>query len=307
MIWMGYRQFRSQAITAAAVLFVVAIALAATGPHLVSRYDAAGLDTCGANCAARAANFVGGLKLSATYEVLFYLGIGVLYLAPALIGIFWGAPLIARELEAGTFRLAWNQSVTRTRWTVVKIGLVGLASIATAGLLSLMVSWWASPIDQAIRFGGLASSFSRLSPLMFDARGIAPLGYAAFAFTLGVTAGVLVRRTLPAMAITLVLFAAVQVLVPVFVRPNIIPPAHLTAPLNVNAASYDWTQVQGMPGSTIAVTGTFTSPAPVSCRTRPSCHRARSSPRSGRKTPHYAMRTISSRARTGSPACTCAS
>ena len=67
---------------------------------------------------------------------------------------------------------------------------------------------------------------------MFAARGVAPLGYAAFAFALGVTAGVLLRRTLPAMAVTLVVFAAVQVLVPVFVRPHVVPPAHFTAPLN---------------------------------------------------------------------------
>ena len=31
----------------------------------------------------------------------------------------------ARELEAGTFRLAWNQSVTRTRWLTVKLVLIG--------------------------------------------------------------------------------------------------------------------------------------------------------------------------------------
>ena len=68
---------------------------------------------------------------------------------PGIIGIFWGAPLVARELEAGTFRLAWTQSVTRTRWLAVKLGVVGLASMAVAGLLSLMVTWWASPLDRA--------------------------------------------------------------------------------------------------------------------------------------------------------------
>ena len=41
---------------------------------------------------------------------------------PALIGAFWGAPLITREFEAGTFRLAWNQSVTRARWLAIKLG-----------------------------------------------------------------------------------------------------------------------------------------------------------------------------------------
>jgi len=38
----------------------------------------------------------------------------LLLAAPALIGMFWGAPLIAREFETGTFRLAWTQDVTPT-------------------------------------------------------------------------------------------------------------------------------------------------------------------------------------------------
>lgn len=263
MIWVSYRQFRGQAITAAAVLLALAIALAVTGPQLVSRYDAAGLNTCRANCAPLASGFVGGLTIGGTFVVLFYLGIAVLYLAPALIGIFWGAPLIAREIEAGTFRLAWNQSVTRVRWTVAKIALVGLASMATAGLLSLMISWWASPIDHAISLGGSKSSvsFTRLSPLMFDARGVAPLGYAAFAFALGVTVGVLVRRTLPAMAITLVIFAVVQVAMPTLVRPHLIPPVEVTAPFHPEAAAeIVMTAAQGGP-TTMTVTGKFARPA----------------------------------------------
>src|SRR6202011_1722116 len=69
--------------------------------------------------------------------------------APALIGIFWGAPLIAGELEHGTHYLAWNQSVTRTRWLAVKLTGVALASIVTAGALSLLLTWWASPLDTA--------------------------------------------------------------------------------------------------------------------------------------------------------------
>ena len=78
-----------------------------------------------------------------------------MYLAPALIGLFWGAPLIARELETGTYRLAWNQSVTRSRWTLAKLGIGGLASVAVAGLLSLMITWWASPINTALNYGGI--------------------------------------------------------------------------------------------------------------------------------------------------------
>src|SRR5262249_52817678 len=87
-------------------------------------------------------------------ELIFILCIGLLLVTPAVIGVFWGAPLVAREIETGTFRLAWNQSVTRARWLAVKLGLIGLASMATARLRSLMLTWWASPIDRAARLGG---------------------------------------------------------------------------------------------------------------------------------------------------------
>jgi len=259
MIWLTWRQFRPQAITAAIALAVVAILVAATRPGLANGYAAAGLPTCHANCGTIASTFLD--RIGNFDHILFYGSAFLMYLAPAVMGLFWGAPLIAREVEAGTHRIAWNQSVTRTRWTLVKLGLVGLAAVATAGLLSLMVTWWASPIDAASLLGGSAQaaaagghgvhvSFSgfaeaRLDPVIFDARGVAPLGYAAFAFVLGVAAGtVLLRRTLAAMALTLVVFVVVQVLMPNFVRPHLLPPARFTAPLssqhgpvNVNAAS----------------------------------------------------------------------
>ncbi len=124
-----------------------------------------------------------------------------------MIGLFWGAPLIARELESGSFRLAWNQSVTRERWLAVKLGVLGLASMAAAGLLSLILGWWASPIDDAARLAGAGGFQTRFVPLDFGTRGIVPIGYAAFAFALGVLIGLMVRRTVPAMAITLAVFA----------------------------------------------------------------------------------------------------
>ena len=169
---------------------------------------------------------------------MYILGLGVVYLAPGIIGLFWGAPLVTRELETGTFRMTWNQSVTRARWIVVKLGLVGLASMTVVGLVTLMVTWWASPISQATVLNSSrngSSSHNRLTPLLFGASGIAPVGYVAFAFALGVTAGVLVRRTLPAMAITLAVFAAVQVVMPNWVRPYLISPVHASTVINPSA------------------------------------------------------------------------
>jgi len=74
-------------------------------------------------------------QLQGSYMAAFNLAEILLIAAPALIGIFWGAPLIGRELETGTHQVAWNQSVTRTRWLAIKLAGVGLASIITAGVL----------------------------------------------------------------------------------------------------------------------------------------------------------------------------
>jgi ABC-2 family transporter protein len=219
MTWLTWRQFRASAAMMAAALATLAAILAVTGPGLADEYSS-GIAACtnqGGDCS----DFVGqffrdhrGALLAATAVVL---------VLPALIGLFWGAPLIARELEAGTHRLVWNQSITRTRWLAVKLGLVGLAAVSAAGLASLAVDWWSGPIDKAA-----FEQFPRMEPLLFGTRGVVPIGYAAFAFALGVTVGMLVRRTVTAMAITLAVFVALQVAMPQLVRAHLIPPARST-------------------------------------------------------------------------------
>jgi hypothetical protein len=231
MIWFTWRQFRAQTVVAGAALAAMAVALIVTGPHLVDLYTSSGLAACHASCGTEATNFINQVKGSAA-EIVFYVGIFLLYAAPAIIGMFWGAPLVTRELEAGTFRLAWNQSITRTRWIAVKLALIGLAAMATTGLLSLMTSWWAAPLYRAAQKAGPNSlSINKFEPALFGATGVAPIGYAAFAFALGVTIGVLVRRTLSAMALTLALFAAIQILWPGYVRPHLMTPVTTVQPL----------------------------------------------------------------------------
>jgi hypothetical protein len=271
VIWLTWRQFRPQAIAAAGGLAVVLIVLAVSRLGLASAYTATGLSACHGHCASAASIFLD--RVGNFDKFLDFGTVLLLLLAPALMGLFWGAPLIAREVAEGTHRIAWNQSVTRTRWTIVKLGLVGLAAIATAGLLSLMVTWWASPIDAASLAGGAAQAATggngvhitfngfaeaRLDPVIFDARGVAPLGYAALAFALGVTAGVLLRRTLPAMAVTLVAFVAIQVLMPNFVRPHLLPPAHITTPLSTQHGQVNTNVGTGI--SDIQLTGSFNEP-----------------------------------------------
>ncbi len=265
MTWLTWRQFRAQALVAVAALAAVAAVMAATGPDLARMYAASGLASCRANCAPLANAFLVQMRSDAVYPLLYFASGAALYLTPALIGIFWGAPLVTRELEAGTLRLVWNQGVTRTRWMAAKLGLIGAAAMTTAGLLSLAVTWWSGPIDRAGGFPVTTGQLSRFSPLVFDARGIAPVGYAAFAFTLGVTVGVLVRRTVPAMAIALACVAVVQLGWPTVVRPHLIPPATSTSTVSVNLSTAAMghngqltAPVTGQPGAWIISNQTIT-------------------------------------------------
>ncbi len=216
MIPFALRQFRTQGLIALVVLVALAILALVTGPHLVHLYDTTivGCQTAG-DCGPAT-----DALTAADGHLASWLGALVL-IVPAVLGVFWGAPLVARELEAGTFRLVWTQSVTRTRWLAVKLAVVGLAAIVVSGLASLIVTWWASPIDH-VRGSGFAA--------MFDERDIVPVAYAAFAFALGAAVGLLVRRVLPAMAATLAGFIAVRFAVVQWVRP------HLGSPIRVVSA-----------------------------------------------------------------------
>jgi hypothetical protein len=221
MIWLTWRQFRTQAVAGLIVLAAVVAFYAATGPGLAHLADTTGFASCTTGCGDVARTFREQAMAGLTGK-LYYAAGAILFLAPALIGVFWGAPLIAREFEQGTQRLIWNQTVSRSRWLTVKVGGVALAAMAVAGLISLAVSWWAGPLDRA--------RDPHIDPLIYATRGVVPIGYAALAFVLGVTVGTLLRRTVPAMAVTLVLVVAAQIAAPFVLRE------HLTTPVSVTRA-----------------------------------------------------------------------
>jgi ABC-2 family transporter protein len=214
MIWLTWRQSRAQVASVAGAVAALLAFLAISGTGLPTFDD----------------TYLQQLVVDDFAKAIFFLAsFGVLFL-PAIVGTFWGAPLVARELEAGTHRLAWNQSVTRTRWLAMKAGVIALVAVVTTAVLSLGLSWWCGSLDKAINAGQTYDGplrVGRIAPPMFEARGIAPIGYTLFALALGVAAGLVVRRVVPAMAITLALFVAVQILMPVFVRGHIGPTSDL--------------------------------------------------------------------------------
>jgi hypothetical protein len=225
VIRLALRQFRTEGIIAFTVLVALAVVLAVTGGHLVSVSDAFKSTCHAAHDCGTTTNPVTGADTSLQHALEF---IGMI--APAIFGLFFGAPLIAREIETGTFRLAWSQSVTRRRWLAVKLGVVGLAAMVFGGLLTWISTWWLSPID--------AVNQNRFSLASFSYHGVAPIGYAAFAFALGVTAGVMFRRTVPAMAVTLAGFVGARLAVVYWIRPNFASPVHESVPLPINGVSF---------------------------------------------------------------------
>ncbi|MGH2851395.1 MAG: transporter [Solirubrobacteraceae bacterium] len=217
MIWVAWRQLRTQALVTFGLLAAFAVLVIVSGLDLRDAYRSFGDAHCSADRVCRAPLLTGLDK-----PLTGLLGPALLAI-PALLGMFWGAPLVAREFETGTHRLAWTQSVTRRRWLSVRVALVAVAALIVAGLASWLVSWWFAPIDRA--------NLNRLDPSVFTARGIVALGYAGFAFALGVATGALARRTLPAMAATLLGFIAARLAFTSWVRPHLLTPTHVLLPV----------------------------------------------------------------------------
>jgi hypothetical protein len=199
MTWVVWRQHRSQAYRAAAALAAFAVLLLVTGRQMASQYQSA-LTACAASHSC--GNLANTLNLEAPgLSAVVTLTVVV----PCLLGVFWGGPLVARELETGTTQFAWTQGITRSRWLTAKAGWALLAAAAWGGAVSALVTWWSSPVN--------ALNHQNFQPGQFDIQGIVPVGYALFAVALGLAVGTLLRRTLPAMAITIGVFTFLRLVI----------------------------------------------------------------------------------------------
>jgi hypothetical protein len=247
MTWLAWRQLRTPAAVAALGVLGILVALALTGPHLLNVYDTV-VVPCAAHgdCSPVTAHFQG------LDSQLRHLCSALMILTPVLLGVFLGAPLVARELEAGTYRLAWTQSVTRMRWIATRLTLMTLVAAMLMGLLSTAVTWWQRPLDLVA--GPLW--------LNFDQRDVVPVAYAVFAVALGAFLGAIARRTLAAMAGTIAGYFGARYLVAHYVRPALFTPLRANLPfrLQVTATGTESTigppQPSDWPVSNQIVTGT---------------------------------------------------
>ncbi len=218
-------QWRTKALPVAIGLGILAVVLAVTGPHLVALHN-----TLATTCVVRGdCALARSTLLQSDQDLRLALTI-LMVVVPGLLGVFWGAPLVAREFEMGTYRLVWTQ-VHPPRWLLVELIVGGGASMAIAGLMSLMVTWWYGPIDAA----------QMMVYASFGQRDIVPMGYALLAFALGVQMGALTRRVLPAMMLTLIGFVGLQLIFGTVVRPHLLPPVReALAITNASAVSGGW-------------------------------------------------------------------
>jgi hypothetical protein len=223
MIWLTWRQHRRQLLFTVLGLAALAAFIVPTGIAMHNAFADKGIAACMAATRPSEACDLAIRQFRDQYSSLSVVGV-LLLLVPLLVGLFWGAPLVAREVEHGTHRLIWTQGVSRREWALVKFGFVGLATVALASIYGFGISWWLTPLSQI-------GDMSRFDPLLFDMQGVVPIGYTLFAVALGVFAGTLWPRMLPAMGLTLAGFVGVRVAVALLARPNYLAPLTVTSPL----------------------------------------------------------------------------
>lgn len=212
MSWLVWRQYRWQAVIAALVIAVFAAVIVVTGLQMAAQWHSI-LLSCSAN--GTCGDF--GQGQSPSLGGVFGHDFAILSLmAPALFGMLVGAPLVASELETRSCDWAWAQSLTRTRWLAIKVGWLLVAAAVWGGVISALVTWWSGPRN--------AMTGDALQANTFDMQGLVPVGYAVFATALGIAAGTLLRRTLPAVGIVLGGFIGMRLWISQDVRMHLLSP-----------------------------------------------------------------------------------
>jgi hypothetical protein len=230
MAWVTWRQHRMVLGGVAAVLGAWAVYLWLGGLQLHRAYAAA------AGCHPASAIACGGIisNFNYTYGTTALHSAVWLHMVPALIGAFTGAPVLARELETGTFQYTWTQGFGRWRWTLGKLVLLAIAVAAAAGAFSLLFSWYYQPFLA----DGQRPPFA---PEVFDLRGVAFAAWTLAAFAIGALVGMLIRRAVPAIAATLATYTGLALAAGLYLRQHYLAPL-LTSSPDVPGSAWIMTQ-----------------------------------------------------------------
>ena len=219
MTWLTWRQQRTETLIAAGILALLAALLVPIGLHMASVYDHNGLAACV------------GSDTPACHQAMDDFGnefgsiVGVLpwfSLIPGALGVLLASPLIL-ELESGTFRLAWTQSVTRRRWLTVKLGMTVAAALLAALAMTLLLTWWRAPLDHL---------HGRMQTNVFDFEGTVGFGYVVFALGLALAVGAVWRRAVPAVIVAFAGYTVARIFVQSWLRQRYETPLSSTWPMS---------------------------------------------------------------------------
>jgi hypothetical protein len=211
VIWVGWRQQRLETLLSVAALALLAAAAIPIGIRMASVYSHDDLSACagkplpGSSCGVNVPSFL-----------LRFTSVNILFswstLLPPLAALLLAAPFVL-DLDTGTYRLLWTQSITRRRWIVTKLGMSIAAAVVIALLLSTLATWSRGPLDHLN---------GRLSASTYDAEGIVPVAYALFVFGVAVTLGALWRRTVPALLSAMVVYILLRAFVDSWLREHLV-------------------------------------------------------------------------------------
>ena len=191
MLWVTWRQQRGLLITAAAGFCAAVAGLLVAGLRI--HHDYALLVAC-RPAASPACQGMSAFFDSTDWHQGQLVHVAV-QAAPVLVAMFAGPPVVARDLEARTFRFAWTQGIGRVRWTAAKLAILGSLLTILAFVLSELLTWFYAPFMTTQRL-------TDLTPTVFDTSGLSYAAWTLTAFCLGAFLGALLRRTLAAMAVT---------------------------------------------------------------------------------------------------------
>jgi ABC-type transport system involved in multi-copper enzyme maturation permease subunit len=215
MVWVTWRQHRTVLAGVAALLGGGAVYLLIMGLNIHRSY--ATVTACRPATSDYCGNLIGNF-LSAYWAGAQITSV-LLQLVPVLIGAFVGAPVLARELETGTFRFIWTQGFGRARWAVAKLIMLAVTVTAAAGAFSVLYAWYIRPFLAAA-----VSQQSSLAGEIFDLKGVAFAAWTLAAFAIGALAGMLIRRIVPAMAATLAVYAGLAFTTTLWLRQHYLVP-----------------------------------------------------------------------------------
>jgi hypothetical protein len=227
MIWVGWRQQRTETLIAVGILAVLAAMLIPTGITMISAYNHDGLAACLKPSAAEPCQQAIG-NFTQRFESLSHL-IDWFTLVPGMIGVLLAAPLTS-QLEHGTYRLDWTQSITRGRWLAGKLGLAIATGLLVSAALVALITWWRAPF---VHLHG------RMDNSVYDGEGVVVFGYTLFAFGLATAIGVVWRRAVPALVVAYAGYFASRLFVDTWLRQRLISPLTGTVAPNGNGPNLD--------------------------------------------------------------------